>query len=131
MPIKEFAEKFIKAQKDAWQNGNFDALEALENPDVTYHFLALNQDMSGWEGHKQYIMGARQAMSDIRQEWKYITGEGDIFALSYKSSGKITGEIPGMSLPIGKEMHNDYIFVIQLRHGKIGEAWLNGSMTFQ
>ena len=71
MSIKEFAKKFIKAEDEAWQNGNFDPLEALENPNVIYHILALNQETSGWEAHKQYILTARQGFSNLEQEERF------------------------------------------------------------
>lgn len=128
MDIKEFAEKFIEAENEAWQKGNFDPLESLEDPDVVYH-MAPDTDMVGWEAHKQYILGARQAFSDYRQEWKYLAGEGNLFALSYKSRGKFTGEIPGFPPPTGKEITTDYLFLLRLENGKIVEAWANGSMT--
>ena len=130
MSIKEFAEKFIKAEEEAWQNGNFSALEALEDPDVIYHISPF-PDLVGWEAHKQDIMGSRQAISDIRQEFKYLAGDGNLFALAYKSSGKITGEKPGVPLPIGKNIALDLLFVIRLNNNKIVEAWANGSLTVQ
>ncbi len=126
MDIKEFAEKFIKAEDEAWQNGNFDALEKLEDPDVVYHIPPL-PDTVGFEAHKQYIMGASKAMSKPYQEWEYITGDGNVFALSYKSRGLFTSEIPGLPPPTGKEVTSDYLFVLRLKDGKIKEAWAKGS----
>ena len=129
MSIKEFAEKFIKAEDEAWQNGNLDALEALENPNVIYHLLALNQETSGWEAHKQYILTARQGFSNLQQEWKYLTGEGNYFALTYKMNGLFTNEIPGFPPPTGKEVTAYSLFLFRLQNGKIAEAWSNGSTT--
>lgn len=128
MSIKEFAEKFIKAQNEAWLKGNFDALEALEDPNVVYH-IAPMPDMVGWEGHKKYIQMSQQALPDIRLEWKYLTGEGNLFALSYKSRGTFTGERPGFPPPTGKEVTADYLFILQLKNDKIIEVWMNGSIT--
>ena len=86
-----------------------------------------SQDVVGWEGHKQYILTARQAISDLRQEWKYLTGEGNLFALSYESRGIFTGEIPGFLSPTGKEITQDALFVLRLENDRIIEAWVNGS----
>jgi predicted ester cyclase len=128
MDIKEFAEKFIKAEDDAWQNGNFTTLEKLEDTNVVYH-IPPSQETKGWEAHKQYIMGNRQAVSDLHQEWGYITGDGNVFSLSYKSRGKLTGEIPGFPPPTGKELTSDMLFVFRLKSGKIIEAWAKGTTT--
>jgi len=128
MSIKDFAEKFIKAEEKAFQHGNFDALKKLEDPNVIYHVPPL-PDMVGHEAHKQDIMGTRQAVSGLKQEWKYLTGEGNLFALSYKSSGRITGEKPGFPMPIGKDISTSYLFVLRVKKGKLVEAWANGSFT--
>ena len=128
MSIEEFAQKFIKAEDEAWQKGNFKALEALEDPNVIYH-MPPPLDFVGFEAHKQQIMGSKQAISGLRQEWKYLTGEGNLFALSYKSRFMFTGEVPGMPPPTGKEVTSDSLFLFRLKNGKIVEAWQNGSTT--
>ena len=128
MSIEEFASKFIKAEDEAWQKGSFEALEKLEDPNVVYHIPPF-QDTVGWESHKQYIISRSQAMSDLSQEWEYLTGDSDVFALSYKSCGKFTGEIPGMPPPTGKEITMDHIFVCHLKDGRIDEVWAKGTVT--
>jgi len=45
MSIKDFAEKFIKAEEEAFHEGNFDALKKLEDPNVIYHELGLGQEV--------------------------------------------------------------------------------------
>ena len=128
MDIKEFAQRLINAMNEAWQNGNFVPLEELEDPNVVYH-LATGQDGVGFEDHKRFLTIARQATSERQQEWKFLTGEGNLFALSYKSRSKVTGEIPGYPLPIGKVISSDNIFLFRLENGKIVEAWEKGSTT--
>jgi predicted ester cyclase len=128
MDIKEFAEKFAKAEDDAFQKGDFAALSKLEDPNVIYHMGPLG-DIVGHEAHKKDIMGTRQACSDLKQEWKYLTGEGNLFAMDYKASARFTGEKPGFPIPIGKKISNAYLFVIRLNNGKISEAWAGGNMT--
>ena len=88
-------------------------------------------DVVGFEAHKQYIMSATQAIPNSKQEWRYLAGEGNLFALSYKASGRITGEMPGFPLPVGKDMFNDDLFVVRLNKGKIVEVWINGSMAIK
>jgi predicted ester cyclase len=125
MDIKEFAEKYIKAEKDAFQKDDFTALAKLEDPDVVYHTSTFG-DLVGYEGHKQNIMSWPQFASDIKQEWKYLTGEGNLFALSYKARYISKGNIPGTP-PAGKEYSRDALFLLRLKHGKIVEVWNNGS----
>jgi predicted ester cyclase len=126
MSIKDFAEKFIKAEDEAWQKGNFKPLEALEDPDVAYHIPPM-QDTVGWEAHKQYILGNRQAVSNLHQDWEYLAGDGNVFALSYKMRGISNGIIPGTQK--GKEITMDSLFVFKLKEGKIMKAWSKGSVT--
>jgi predicted ester cyclase len=128
MNIKEFAEKFIEAENQAFQQGNFDALEKLEDPNVVYHMGSLG-DMVGHEAHKQDIIGTRQACSDVKQEWKYLTGEGNLFALSYKSNAKFIAEKPGLPIPVGKKIATDYLFLLRIKNNRIIEAWANGSIN--
>jgi predicted ester cyclase len=129
MDIKEFAGKFIKAENEAWEKGNFKPLEALEDPNVVYHLMALGQETAGFEAHKQYITTARKALSNLRQEWKYLTGEGNLFALFYKSRGVFTGEMPGFPPPTGKEVTTDGLFLFRLKKGKLVEAWSWSTFT--
>ena len=87
--------------------------------------------MVGHEAHKQDILGTRQAIPDIKQEWKYLTGEGNLFALSYKSGGRTTGEKPGFPILIGKKVATDYLFVFRVKNDILVEAWANGSFQSQ
>jgi len=129
MNIKDFAEKFIKAEEEAFQKGNFDALAKLEDTNVVYHMGAPLGDLVGHEAHRHYITGARQTVSNLKQEFKYLAGDGNLFAFAYKSSGQITGEISGVPMPIGKKVSTDYLFVIRVNKGRVAEVWANGSTT--
>ena len=93
MSIKDFADKFIKAENEAFQRGKFGALKALEDPNVVYHMSTFG-DLVGHEAHKQNIMSWPQWFSDIKQEWHYLVGEGNLFALSYKARYISKGNIP-------------------------------------
>ena len=64
MSVKEFAEKFIKAQDEAFFNDNISALLDLEDPDVVFH-LQQGVELIGWEGHKQLILNIREAISNF------------------------------------------------------------------
>jgi len=127
MSIKEFAEKLIKAYDEGLGKGNTKPLKALEDPNVVYHMPPPN-DFVGFEAHKKQILGYREALSDIKQEWKYLAGDGNVFALSYKSRYISSGKVPGLP-PAGTEITGDSIFLFRLENGKIIEAWARGSTT--
>ena len=101
MNIKEFAQKYIKAQTEAWLKGKVDAFSELEHPDVVYHFQTENQDRAGLEGHKQFLIGINKAFTNTEMNMKYLIGEGNLFAVSYSARGMFTGEFPGAPPPTG------------------------------
>ena len=130
MSVKEFAEEYIKAEYEAWHEGAFDSLQSLEQPDVAYRLIAMGQETVGWEAHKQYIQGVRQLAPGIRIQWEYLTVDGNIFAMLFKTSGaRFTGQMPGWPPPTGKEITVNSLFVFRLKDGKIAEVWSNGTIT--
>ena len=65
MNIKEFAQKFIEAEDEAWKNGNLDKLEELEDPNVAYHMLPPNL----WDlknTNSKYLATLRRFLTSIR-----------------------------------------------------------------
>ena len=122
MNIKDFAEKYIKAITAAFQKNGFSLLEEVEDVNVVYHTPAL----VGHEAHKQSIIDSYKYYSEIKQEWKYLTGEEHLFALSYKAHYVSTGVAPFFP-PVGKEAGRDAIFLYRLENNKIVEVWQNGS----
>ena len=128
MNIKDFAEKFTKAEDEAFNKGNVSALEVLYDSKVVYHHFG-SSDLVGWQLVKQATIGLRMAFSNYWQEWKYLTGEGNLFALSFKSSGIFTGELPGYPPPSGKEVKVDALRLFRMKNSKIVEVWANGTVT--
>ena len=130
MNIKAFAEKFIKAEYEAWHEGKFDALEKLEDPDVTYHQISMGLEVKGFNAHKQQIMDLRQMAPGIRIELEHLTGDGNVFAAIFKAGGaKFTGQAPGWPPPTGKDITANSIFVFRLDKGRLAEAWSMGIIT--
>jgi hypothetical protein len=80
MPAREIASKFMKAETAAWLDGNVNALDEVDAPDVVYHLMPPAGDIKGSETHKQYLATARKAFTDIKMDWKYLTGDDNIFA---------------------------------------------------
>ncbi len=127
MSTKDFAEKLIKAYDEALLKGNTKPLKALEDPNVVYH-MGFRGDIVGSDAHEQDILGSRMALSDIKVEWKYLTGEGNLLALSYKALYVSSGKVPGFP-PAGKEITADSLFLFHLKNDKIKEVWMNGYTT--
>lgn len=120
---RDFAERFIAAENKAWSSGDLADLKALEAPDIVFHLAGT--ELSGWDSHEAYIVNGRSTVSDLRQNWKYLSGEGNHIALDYDSSAvvKATENSPAQAVS------NTYLFVLRLKDDKIAEIWANGSTT--
>ena len=108
---------------------DFTALAKLEDPNVVYHMPLGLPNMVGHEAHKQQIIDAWESWSDIKQEWKYLTGDGNLIVMSYKSSFRITRGKTGSVFPVGKKVSSDEILVSRVKKGRTVEGWANGSFT--
>jgi len=129
MDIKEFAEKFIKAEDDAWK-GNFEPLEQIESPDIVIH-MPPAPDFNGFEAHKQYILTARESTKDLTLEWEYITGDGNVAVVSLKEHVTLTVDNPVFKIPAGTTIDADMFFVLRRENDRVAEIWAKGSMTTQ
>jgi hypothetical protein len=128
MNIKEFAQKFIEAEKQAFQQGNFKLLEQLESPNIILH-MPPAPDFKGFEAHKQYITAARETTTNLQQEWDYITGDGNVCVLSFKETLTTKVENPLWKIPAGATINADALFVLRVENGKLAEVWIKGSYT--
>ena len=127
MNVKEFAEKLMVAESEAWQKGNYDKLEELEDSGVIYH---QDPELIGLEAHKQYILTARQAFPVINQDWKFITGDENIIVLSVDGNGVLMTPPQGTSPAEEKDVNIGALMVFRLENEKIVEVWGKHTMTF-
>ena len=127
MDIKEFAEKFIEAEEDAVQRGDFNALEQIESPDIVIH-MPPAPDSKGFEAHKQYIQYMVETSTDLQQEWDYITGDGNVAVVSLKQKVTYKVENPTFKIPPGSTADADALFVLRRQEGRVAEIWFKHSM---
>jgi ketosteroid isomerase-like protein len=118
---QSFADKFIAAETKAWNTGDLEDLKAIESVDVIYHLPGL--DLKGWKAHEDYILQSRPTISNLKQSWKYLSGEGSHFVLSYDSTATVAGKDGQPPTSVS----NNYLFVFRLNDGKVAEVWTNGS----
>jgi len=82
-------------------------------------------DLKGWKAHEDYIQQGRAMVSDLKQNWKYLSGEGNLFVLSYESSALI----PANATTPAASISANYLCAFRTNGEKIVEAWMNGSMS--
>lgn len=128
MDIKEFAQQFMEAEFKAWLNGNFEPLEQLESPDMTLHMPPV-PDLKGFEGHKQYIMNARETIKDLTAEGDYVTGDGNVAVLSFKMTYTLTADNPVLQISAGSTIVADGFLVLRRENDRVAEVWIKSSMT--
>jgi len=126
MKIREFADKYIQAEHEAFNTGDFTALEKIESPDVVFH-RGFQDDLVGFFAHKQDVVNSRESTTDVVRNWQYLVGDGNICALNYKSTFKSLNEKSGV--PAGKTVSLEAIFVLLVQGGKLAEVWANGSSS--
>jgi hypothetical protein len=127
MDIKEFAQKFIEAEDEAWK-GNFEPLEQIESPDIIIH-MPPAPDFHGFEAHKQYILTARESTKDLTLGWDYITGDGNVAVVSLKENAILTVDNPIFKIPAGTTIDADMFFVLRRENDRVAEIWAKGSLT--
>ena len=130
MDIKEFAQKFIDAEHQVIQQGNFDALEEIESPDLIFHLPPM-PDLVGFEAHKQYLVSSMETVSELTQDWDYIAGDGNIAVLSVIQKMTFKVEHPMLKLPAGSKVTADGFFVLRRENDKVAEIWTHNNMTVE
>lgn len=120
---KQFAEKYIAAEDKAWGTGEVRDLKALEASDISFHMPGL--ELKGWQAHEDYIVQGRPTVENLKQNWTYLTGEGNHFAMAYESSARLIGD---RKTPPA-DVSNSYLFLFRLKNDKVAEIWVNGSET--
>lgn len=117
--LEELAERYIEAEAKAWQDGEFDALEAIEAPNVVYYAAGGEVLTDGYASHEAYILANREALSDVQQEWTYLAGDGTVFSMAYTSAAHTPTQ----------RLDTEALFVFRVEDGRIAEVWTHASTT--
>jgi hypothetical protein len=123
--LQEFSQKYVSATDKAWYEGDTSALSKLEDPNIVYHMQNLGMDLNGWPAHEKMILDTRSMITNMQEDMKYQTGEGNHFAMSYKSHSVMPGETPDKSMDVTVSS----LFLFRLDKGKVVEVWVDGSTT--
>jgi hypothetical protein len=115
LDLAEFANRFIQAENQAWQQAEFAALEAIEDPAIVFHGLGLN----GFEAHRQYIIDARQTITGLQQDWTFLAGDGSLFALWYLATAAVSGQ----------QIRTEALMLFRVENHRIKEVWMHASTT--
>jgi predicted ester cyclase len=124
---KEFAEKVMEAETECILRGNYSLMESLFSNQVIMHHPPF-ADTVGWTAIKRMYERLRESTPDIHVELKYVTGEGNLLVLSYKSRGTFTGNVEGYPPPNGKEVTDDALQIFCIGNGKITESWIHATV---
>jgi predicted ester cyclase len=123
MSVKEIMEKERWATEEGFLKGNFNALDEAEvfDPNAVFHIPPF-PDIKGLEAFKQFCMGLRQLLTDIRWNWDEVIIEGNTAVQRFTVRAKHTGTAPMFSAPpTGKEVVAEGCAFYHVKNGKIVE----------
>jgi hypothetical protein len=127
MSIKDFAERYANAWRDALVDGKIDVWEALLSDDFVFHYAEYDGNRSDY---RQHIIDTRKDTEIIRVDTRYLTSEGNLFAYEGLAHFRMRSNINFPSLPPpGKEVKIRTFFLFQTKKDQVGEAWINSTIT--
>ena len=110
---------------DAFNAGNYDAIDDLVTPDWVSHDPMRAPDLPpGAEGIKIEIEGYKAAFPDLTITIEQQIAEGDFVVTRWSGRGTQRGELMGVSAT-GREAIATGITIDRIAHGKIAETWEN------
>ena len=121
MSLESLKSKIEWAGKEAWYNGNVDALDEVYAQDMISRRPPF-PDIEGLPGVKEFIAAGRLGYSDIEADYEEFIAEGSSIAYRYTMRMKHTGTSPSLPVPpTGKELVLRGCVVVHVKNGKIVE----------
>jgi steroid delta-isomerase-like uncharacterized protein len=123
MSQEEMKQKIAWAGKEAWLEGNLDALDEVYADDYVFHRPPL-PDLNGLAAAKEYIGRTREAYSDLQVSYDEMIAEGNSIAYRYTWRGHHTGQSQALPIPpAGKEVTLVGTVVLHVKDGKVVEEF--------
>jgi len=123
MTTEDHNTKVRRLSKEAFNNGNLDALDELAVPNVIHHQPPM-PDVVGLAAYKQMVADIRKGLSDINFTFDDMIIEGDKAAGRWTLTGTHTGPLPNTPIPpTGKRVTMTAVSFVRLMGDKIVEEW--------
>lgn len=121
---EEWKAKCIRVHREAWNEGNLDALDELHAADLVVHWPPF-PDIEGLKAWREFAANMRIAFPDLQATTDEIIVEGDTYAARWATWGTHTAQSPAMPIPpTGKQMTVTMCGMGHIVEGKIVEEWL-------
>jgi predicted ester cyclase len=123
---EELKAKTKRAWEDAYNQGNFDALDEVVGSNYVRHQPPF-PDIAGLAALKEFIADGRAAYPDCQLTLGKMIAEGDWLATLWTFEGTQTGVSPATGAsPTGKHAKLDGCSMIRVEGGKSVEEWAVG-----
>jgi steroid delta-isomerase-like uncharacterized protein len=123
MTPEEMRAKVLRACDEAYNKGNFDALDEINAADVVWHNPP-GPDIEGLEAYKQMMKGLRNALSGFQFTIDQHIAEGDTGAIRWTIRGTHTGQLLNLPVPpTGKQVTMNGVLMTRLVNDKAVEHW--------
>jgi hypothetical protein len=121
--IKDFAEKYAAAWRQAAITGNTDEFKKMHTPSFVSHDLFIEAPL---EGYLQHIRDIKKSGEIIKFELKYLAGDTSLFLLDFKACYRFKENVPGKPGTKGKEVNTHYRCLFHVKNAKVDELWSAG-----
>jgi len=123
MSQEEMKQKIEWAGKEAWIQGNLDALDEVYAEDYVFRRPPL-PNLNGLAAAKEYIGSTRESYSDLQISYEEMIAEGGSIAYRYTWRGRHTGQSETLPIPpTGKEVTLVGSVVVHVEDGKVVEEF--------
>jgi hypothetical protein len=124
--IKDFADKYAKAWRNAAMAGNTDEFEPMHDPSFVSHDLFIEAPL---KGYLQHLRDIKKSGEIKKFELTYLVGDTSLFLLDFKADYIFRENVPGKPNTKGKEVKTHYRCLFHVKDGKVDELWSAGVAT--
>jgi len=126
IPKDKFAMNVIEAIEIAWNEGSFEALDAIYDKFMVRHESPF-PDKPNLEAYKEWIFATRESYPDATIKIDEVIREGNTTATRWTFKGTHTGQHPALPIPpTGKFVEFQGSGVAHWEDDRIVEEWIFG-----